>query len=67
VRRAAEDPHLTGFGCGETEEQRDRGGLARAVRPEERRDLARLDGERHAVEREALAVALDDPGETRGG
>ena len=39
----------------------DERGLARAVRPEQRHELARADGQRHPVEDDPLAVALDEP------
>jgi hypothetical protein len=60
VTRFAEHAHLTGVGPDDIHQDPDEGALAGAVGPEQPEDLARPHVERHATERQRLAVRLDD-------
>src|SRR5665811_862421 len=57
----------SGRGADEPADDRDPGGLARAVRSEEREDLARLDAQRQTAQRLDARVALGEVGRLDGG
>ena len=57
VDGGAVDPHAAGGLADEAGDDAQQGGLAAAGRTEQGHDLARLDGERHAVDGDGRAVA----------
>src|SRR5262249_21190540 len=59
-RIVSEHSRLAGRNVGEAEQHQDGGGFAGAIRTEQPEDLARRDGERHAVDRGRATVALDE-------
>ena len=63
ARVEAEDADRAGVGRPQAGDRFDGGGLAGAVRAEDAEDLALLDGERHAVDGGAIAVALGEVGD----
>jgi len=61
LRVAAEQPDAAGGRPDEAEHHPQRGGLARAVRPEIAEDVARQDRQVDAADRHEVAVVLDEP------
>ena len=62
-----EHPHRAGVGAPVALADLDRGGLARAVRPEDRGDLAAARGEAQPVDGGRRPVPLDQTGDLNGG